>query len=134
MLSPTNRPFAACTATAIARDRVLPPFESFIYVIIAGLLIAMPIMIPLLHSSAAAAGGTQVIAYADEIDAILAEAEDAGRTVDALLAAIHDDCSPSDASTAQMLTPESGATAVVQDANGSVAPARCRVLGSASTY
>jgi len=112
---------------------VLPPFESFIYVIIAGLLFALPIMIPLLHPSAAAAGTVKVIAYADEIDAILAEAEDARRSVDALLAVIRDDCAPFGASTAGLSTPESGATAVSQFADAPVDPAHCRVIGAATT-
>ncbi len=133
MLPPTSQTIAACAATAISRDRVLPPFESFIYVIIAGLLFALPIMIPLLHPSAAAAGTAKVIAYADEIDAILAEAEDAGRSVDALLAVIRDDCAPSGASAAALSTPESGATAVPLRADAPVAPARCPVIGAATT-
>lgn len=133
MLPPTSRTIAACAATAISRDRALPPFESFIYVIIAGLLLALPIMIPLLHASAAAAGTAQVIAYADEIDAILAEAEDARRSVDALLAVIRDDCAPFGASTAGLSTPESGATAVSQIADAPVDPAHCRAIGAATT-
>ena len=133
MLPPTSQTIAACAATASSRDRVLPPFESFIYVIIAGLLLALPIMIPLLHPSAAAAGTAQVIAYADEIDAILAEAEDARRSVDALLAVIRDDCAPFGASTTGLSTPESDATAVSQFADAPVDPAHCRVIGAATT-
>ncbi len=133
MLPPTSQTIAACAATAVSRDRALPPFESFIYVIIAGLLFALPIMIPLLHPSAAAAGTAKVIAYADEIDAVLAEAEDARRSVDALLAVIRDDCAPSGVSTAELSTPESGATAVPQYADAPVSPARCRVIGAATT-
>ena len=133
MLPPTSRTNAACAATAISRDRALPPFESFIYVIIAGLLFALPIMIPLLHPSAAAAGTATVIAYADEIDVALAEAEDARRSVDALLAVIRDDCAPSGSSTTELSTPESGATAVPLRADAPVAPARCRVIGAATT-
>lgn len=133
MLPPTSQTIAAYAATASSRDRVLPPFESFIYVIIAGLLLALPIMIPLLHPSAAAAGTAQVIAYADEIDAILAEAEDARRSVDALLAVIRDDCAPFGASTAGLSTPESDATAVSQFADAPVDPAHCRVIGAATT-
>ena len=133
MLPPTSQTIAACAATAISRDRALPPFESFIYVIIAGLLFALPIMIPLLHPSAAAAGTAKVIAYADEIDAVLAEAEDARRSVDALLAVIRDDCAPSGPSTAELSTPENGATAVPLYADAPVSPARCRVIGAATT-
>ncbi len=133
MLPPTSQTIAACTAAAISRDRALPPFESFIYVIIAGLLFALPIMIPLLHPSPAAAGNTGVIAYADEIDAVLAEAEDARRSVDALLAVIRDDCAPSGSSTVELSTPESGATAVPLYADAPVSPARCRVIGAATT-
>lgn len=131
MLPPTSRTNAACAATAISRDRALPPFESFIYVIIAGLLFALPIMIPLLHP--AAAGTATVIAYADEIDVALAEAEDARRSVDALLAVIRDDCAPSGSSTTELSTPESGATAVPLRADAPVAPARCPVIGAATT-
>jgi len=134
VLPPTSRTIAACAATAISRDRALPPFESFIYVIIAGLLLALPIMIPLLHPSAAAAAGTaQVIAYADEIDAVLAEAEEARRSVDALLAGIRDDCVPAGSSTAELSMPESGATVVPQSVDSAIAPARCRVIGAATT-
>ena len=134
MLPPTSQTIAAYAATASSRDRVLPPFESFIYVIIAGLLLALPIMFPLLHPSAAAAAGTaKVIAYADEIDAILAEAEDARRSVDALLAVIRDDCAPLVASNAGLSTPESGATAVSRFADAPVDPAHCRVIGAATT-
>lgn len=132
MLPPTSRTIAACAATAISRDRALPPFESFIYVIIAGLLLALPIMIPLLHASAAA-GTAQVIAYADEIDAVLAEAEEARRSVDALLAGIRDDCVPAGSSTAELSMPESGATVVPQSVDSAIAPARCRVIGAATT-
>lgn len=133
MLPPTSQTIAAYAATASSRDRVLPPFESFIYVIIAGLLLALPIMIPLLHPSAAAAGTAKVIAYADEIDAILAEAEDARRSVDALLAVIRDDCAPFGASNVGLSTPESGATAVSRFADAPVDPAPCRVIGAATT-
>jgi len=133
VLPPTSRTIAACAATAISRDRALPPFESFIYVIIAGLLLALPIMIPLLHPSAAAAGTAQVIAYADEIDAVLAEAEEARRSVDALLAGIRDDCVPAGSSTAELSMPESGATVVPQSVDSAIAPARCRVIGAATT-
>ncbi len=133
MLPPTSRTNAACAAAAISRDRALPPFESFIYVIIAGLLFALPIIIPLLHPSAAAAGTATVIAYADEIDVALAEAEDARRSVDALLAVIRDDCTPSGTSTTELSTPESGATAVPLRADAPVAPARCPVIGAATT-
>ncbi len=132
MLPPTSRTIAACAATAISRDRALPPFESLIYVIIAGLLFALPFMIPLLHPSAAAAGTAQVMAYADEIDAVLAEAEEARRSVDALLAVIRDECAPSGSSTVELSTPESGATAVPQYADAPVSPARCRVIGAAA--
>ncbi len=133
MLPPTSRTIAPCAATAISRDRALPPFESFIYVIIAGLLFALPIMIPLLHPSAAAAGTAKVIAYADEIDAVLAEAEDARQSVDALLAVIRNDCAPSGSSTAELSTPENGATAVPLYADAPVSPSRCRVIGAATT-
>ena len=134
MLPPTSRTIAACAVTAISRDRALPPFESFIYVIIAGLLLALPIMIPLLHPSAAAAAGTaQVIAYADEIDAVLAEAEEARRSVDALLAGIRDDCVPAGSSTAELSMPESGATVVPQSVDSAIAPARCRVTSTPTT-
>ena len=133
MLPPTSRTIAACAATAISRDRALPPFESFIYVIIAGLLFALPIMIPLLHPSAAAAGTARVIAYADEIDAVLAEAEEARRSIDALLAVVRDDCPNAGASTAELSTPGGGATAVPQSVDAVVAPARCRVTGAAIT-
>ena len=132
MLPPTSRTNAACAATAISRDRALPPFESFIYVIIAGLLYALPIMIPFLHP-AAAEGTATVIAYVDEIDVALAEAEDARRSVDALLAVIRDDCAPFGASTAGLSTPESSATAVSQIADAPVDPAHCRVIGAATT-
>ena len=132
MLPPTSRTIAACAAAAISRDRALPPFESFIYVIIAGLLFALPIMILLLHPTAAA-GTARVIAYADEIDAVLAEAEEARRSVDALLAVVRDDCPPAGVSTAELSTLESGATAVPQSVDAAVAPARCRVTGAAIT-
>ncbi len=137
MLPPTSRTIVPCAAMAATDDRALPLFESFIYVIIAGLLFALPIMIPLLHPSSAAAGSARVIAYADEIDAVLAEADEARRSVDALLAVIRDDCAPSgsltaELSTAELSTPESSATAVPQYADAPVSPARCRVIGAAA--
>ena len=78
------------------------------------------------------AGNTRVIAYADEIDVVLAEAEEARRSVDALLAVIRDDCAPAGSSTAELSTPESGATAVPQYADAPISPARCRVIGAAA--
>ena len=95
MLPQMSRTITPCAATAIDRNRTLPLFESLIYVIIAGLLFALPIMIPLLHPSSAAAGTATVVAYADEIDAMLAEADDARQAVDAYLAVIGNDCASS---------------------------------------
>ena len=95
MMSPTSRavmPTLPPSAAIAIADRRRPMFESLIYVVIAGLLFALPVVVPLVHSSPAAAETAVIVAYADEIDVALAEAEEAARAVDALLAAIGEDC------------------------------------------
>ncbi len=137
MLPPTSRTIVPCAAMATTDDRALPLFESFIYVIIAGLLFALPIMIPLLHPSPAAADTVAVVAYADEIDVALAEAEDARRLAEGYLAVIGDDCVPSQlddvSSATASLSRVSGVTTAPKHAGAPAAMTHCQEAGATST-